>query len=143
MGHGGLIRSLYWVSVVVFAFPLVDLEGGSPLLLSVVFKHLVLVTFVLLDFDHQLALRLWRFGFNYIVVVAVGAVLVGLLELGHIFAERLLALFAQEHHLHGRHQVVVLAVKLVVALGAVEPLFAAWRSNRHLGIHNVFAHLKF
>lgn len=58
------------------------------------------------------------------VVVAVRAVLVGLLELLRVLAEALLALLAREGHLEGLPELVRLL--LVVAVGAVEPLLATW-----------------
>lgn len=54
------------------------------------------------------------------VVVAVRAVLVGLLELLRVLAEALAALLARERHLERPQQLVRLL--LPVALGAVEPL---------------------
>lgn len=58
------------------------------------------------------------------VVVAVRAVLVGLLELLRVLAEALAALLARERHLERLHELVRLL--LVVALGAVEPFLATW-----------------
>lgn len=60
------------------------------------------------------------------VVVAVGAVLVGLLELLGVLAEALAALLARERHLERPQQIVRLL--LLVALRAVEPLPACLRS---------------
>jgi len=60
------------------------------------------------------------------VVIAVGAILVGLLELLGVLAEALLALFAGEDELELLAERV--GFILGVAFGAVEP-FAAWRGN--------------
>ena len=116
------------------------LECGGPLLLSVVLHHLVFVTAVLLDHDFHPSLREGGLRLNDIVIVAVGAELVSLLELTHLFAEGLLALLAKEDQIEGGHELVVIAEHLFVAVGAVEPLLAAGGANRHLGVHNVFAH---
>lgn len=70
------------------------------------------------------------------MVVAVGTVLVAILEFGHVFAEALFALFAGESHLHRLFEGVVL--RFGVAFGAVEPLFAARRADRNLGVEYVF-----
>jgi hypothetical protein len=58
------------------------------------------------------------------VVIAVGAILVGLLELLGVLAKALLALFAGEDELELLAERV--GFILGVAFGAVEP-FAAWR----------------
>ena len=63
------------------------------------------------------------------MVIAVWAVLVSLLEFRNFFAEGPLALFAQEDHFHGWHELVVVTPHFQVALGAVKPLFAAWSAN--------------
>ncbi len=67
------------------------------------------------------------------------AVFVGVFEFAGILAEYLLALFAGEDDLGGLEDLVVL--RLRVALGAVEPEFAALGADLHLSIQNVFAHL--
>ena len=74
---------------------------------------------------------------THVVVVAVGTVLVALLVIAHVLAERLLALLAEEGHLGRFAEAVVLG--LGVALGAVEPLFAAGGADGDLGVENVFA----
>ena len=50
----------------------------------------------------------------------------------------LFALFASEDNLLTSEQLVVFG--LHVALGAVEPLFAASGANRYLSVQNMFAH---
>jgi hypothetical protein len=67
-----------------------------------------------------------------------GAVFVGIIEYGHVFPENLLALLAGHHDLGVLEDFVVLA--LGVALGAVEPEFAALGPDLHLRVQNVFAH---
>ena len=74
---------------------------------------------------------------THVVVVTMRAILVALLIVGHIFAERLLALFAHERHLRRLPEPVVLA--LGVALGTVEPLFAARSPDGYLRVQDVFA----
>ena len=71
------------------------------------------------------------------MVITVGTILVALLVAGHVFAKRLFALFTDKHHLCCLLQSVVL--RFGMAFGAVEPLFAARRANRHLGVEDVFA----
>ena len=73
---------------------------------------------------------------THIVVVAMRAVLVALVILGHVLAKRLLALFAHEHHLGCPRESVRL--RLGVTLCAIEPLLATWRTNRHLRVEDVF-----
>ena len=63
-------------------------------------------------------------------------ILIALLITLHILPERLSALLAHEHHLHRPLQLVRLLRR--VALGAVEPLLAAWRADRHLRVEDVF-----
>ena len=70
------------------------------------------------------------------MVIAVWTVLVALVKLLHVLAERLLALLAQERHLHGLPEPMVLC--LSVTLGAVKPLLAARRANGDLGVEDVF-----
>jgi hypothetical protein len=65
------------------------------------------------------------------------AVLIALVELLHVFAEDLSALFACEDHLGSAFELVVLL--LSVAFCAVEPLPTAWRADRDLGVEDVFA----
>ena len=71
------------------------------------------------------------------MVIAVRAVLIALLVVRHILAERLLALLAHEGHLGRLPETVVLTLR--VALSAVEPLLAAWRTDGDLRVQNVFA----
>lgn len=115
---------------------LVDVKDGPQLLLldALVLEHAVVHPGVL-ALDAQGGLG--DDGLEDEVVVAVGAVLVGLLELLDLLAEALAALLAGEHHLEGGLERVRLA--LVVALGAVEPLPAAGAADRHLGVEDVFA----
>ena len=61
-------------------------------------------------------------GIKNVVVVAMWAVLVGILKLTRILSEALLALLARENHLEALQQLVVLL--LLVALGAIEPFLA-------------------
>ena len=70
------------------------------------------------------------------MVIAVWTVLVALVELLHVLTERLLALLAQERHLHGLPEPMVLC--LSVTLGAVKPLLAARRADGDLGVEDVF-----
>jgi hypothetical protein len=65
------------------------------------------------------------------------AVLVSLLELLRVLAEALAALLASERHLERRLQWVRL--RFVVAVGAVEPLVAAWRPDADLRVEDVLA----
>ena len=76
-------------------------------------------------------------GETHIVIITVRAVLVALLVVGHVLAERLLALFADERHLHRFSELVVL--RFGVAFGAVEPLFAARSPDRDLRVEDVLA----
>lgn len=71
------------------------------------------------------------------MVVAVRAVLVALVVLGHVLAERLPTLLAHEHHLGCLREPVRL--RFGVTLCTVEPLLATWCTNRHLRIQDVFA----
>ncbi len=71
------------------------------------------------------------------MIVAVRAVLVALVVLGHVLAKRLLALLAEEGHL-GRLRERV-GLRLGVALGAVIPLLAARGADGDLGVEDVFA----
>lgn len=71
------------------------------------------------------------------MVIAVRAVLVALVVLGHVLPERLLALLACERHLERLGERVVLGGR--VALGAVVPRLAAWRTDGDLRVENVFA----
>ena len=90
------------------------------------------------EVDDEFSTVLGGLGLNDIMVVAMGAVLVGLLEFFDVLAEDLFALLAGEHHLGCTLQLVVLL--LIMALGAVEPLTAAGSANGHLSVQNVFAH---
>lgn len=62
---------------------------------------------------------------------------VRLFKLFGVLAEALLALFAGKGHVKGLHQRMLLAFG--VALGTVEPLLAAWRSNGDLSVEDVLA----
>ncbi|KAK1835171.1 hypothetical protein QBC39DRAFT_423754 [Podospora conica] len=97
-----------------------DLALGLDGLDAVVPDHAVVDPHVLaLDRDGGLG----RHGVEHKVIVAVRAVLVGLLKLLGILAETLFALFARKRHLGGLEESVLL--RLGVALDAVEPL-PAW-----------------
>ena len=74
------------------------------------------------------------------MVVAVGTVLVALVVFLHVLAEGLLALLAHEDHLGGLPQTMVL--RFSMALGAVEPLPAAWGTYSDLRVQDVFARQK-
>ena len=74
---------------------------------------------------------------THIVIIAVWTILVALLVVCHVLAKRLFALFACKRHLCCLLQSVVL--RFCVALCAVEPLLAAWRAYRHLGVQDMFA----
>ena len=102
-----------------------DIDLLGALLLSVILEQLILVAFLLLEFDDEFAGLLWGLGLDDEVVVAVGAVLVSLFELGDIFSKSLLALLAGHYKLHSFHEFVVLTEHVFVALGAVEPFLAA------------------
>jgi hypothetical protein len=60
------------------------------------------------------------------------------LELARILAEGFLALLADEDHLEALQEGVVFF--FLVARGTVEPLLAAGRADRDLGVEDVFAH---
>jgi hypothetical protein len=60
------------------------------------------------------------------------AVLVALLVDGHVFPERLLALFAHEDHFGGLCQ--RMALRFRMALRAVIPELATGRADRHLHV---------
>lgn len=95
----------------------------------------------LFELNDQLTLVLRSLSLDHVVIVASkefdrmgaclflpGAVFVALVELVlGVLAEDLFALFASEDNLLASEQLVVLA--LHVALGAVEPLFAALGAN--------------
>lgn len=86
---------------------------------TVVLEHAVVHAGILaLDAER----RLGDDGLENEVVIAVRAVLVGLLKFLRILAEALLALLARERHLEGLLELVRLL--LVVAVGAVEPFLA-------------------
>ena len=65
------------------------------------------------------------------VIIAVGTVLVTLLELLHVFSKAFLALLAGEGHFESLFERVRLAFGM--ALRAVEPLPAAWGADGDLG----------
>ena len=67
--------------------------------------------------------------------------LVGFFVLLDLLSEYLLALFATHDNFGSWHEFMVLTMFLLVALWAVEPLLAAWSSDRNLGVKNVFAHI--
>jgi hypothetical protein len=133
---------------------ILDIEYGAHVLLplALVLDHPVVDSGVL-SLDVQRGL--WRQGVQDEVVVAVRAVFVAaprlanvppkaqsaasvpVLELACVLAEGLFALFADEDHLEALQQRVV--SRLLVALGAVEPLLAAWRADGDLGVEDVFA----
>jgi hypothetical protein len=98
-------------------------EYGPPLVVldALVLEHTIVHAGVL-ALDAERGLR--DDGLEDEVVIAVRAVLVGLLELLRVLAEALLALLARERHLEGLPQLVRLL--LVVAVGAVEPLLACF-----------------
>ena len=100
------------------------------------------VSTLLLYLDDETAFGLPCLCLDNEVVIAMGAIFVGLLELFNLFAESALALLAQEDHFHGRHELVVIAPLLHVALRAVEPKFAAGGANGDLRIEDVFAHFR-
>lgn len=95
-----------------------------------------------LDLDDHLALGLWGDGGDDKVVVAVRAVLVGLVKVAHVLPEDLLALLARKDHLH-RLPYGVVGALLLVALGAVKPSLAARSPDGNLGVQYVFAHFFF
>jgi len=70
------------------------------------------------------------------MVIAIRAILIALLVLRRVLSKRLLALLAQECHLRRLRKRV--RVRLGVALCAVEPLFAAGCTYRHLRVQDVF-----
>jgi hypothetical protein len=72
------------------------------------------------------------------VIVTVRAELVGLLELCNVLSEAFSALLAGKDHLVAFFQRV--ALLFTMALDAVKPFSATWRSNSNLGIENVFTH---
>lgn len=74
---------------------------------------------------------------THIVIITVWTILVALLVVRHVLAKRLFALFARKRHLCRLLKSVVL--RFCVALCAVEPLLAAWRAYRHLGVQDMFA----
>ena len=65
--------------------------------------------------------------------------LISFFILFNLLSEDLFALLASEDHFGGWFKFVVLC--LHVALWAVKPLFAAWGTDGHLGVHDVFAHI--
>lgn len=67
------------------------------------------------------------------------AVLVSVVEYGHVLAEHLLALFAGKYDLRVLEDVVVLC--LCVTLCAVKPLLAALGADLNLSVQNVLAHI--
>jgi hypothetical protein len=109
-----------FISVVLY------IKYGPPLVVldAVIFEHAVIHACILaLDAE----CRLGNDGFEDKVIIAVRAVLVGLLELLRVFPEALLALLAGEGHLEGLQE--LMRFLLVVALGAVEPLLACFPSR--------------
>ena len=98
------------------------------------------VSTLLLYLDDETAFGLSCLCLNDKVVIAMRAVLISLFEFFNLLAESALALLAQEDHFHGRHELVVIAPLLHVALRAVVPLFAAGCTNRDLRVEDVFAH---
>ena len=63
---------------------------------------------------------------------------VPVLELARVLAEGFLALLADKDHLEALQEGVIFL--LLVARSAVEPLLAAGRADRDLGVEDVFAH---
>lgn len=133
---------------------ILDVEDGALVLLPLplVLDHAVVDAGILaLDVQRGLGGE----GVEDEVVVAVRAVLVAVspsapclvsfqnvnhspvLELAGVLTECLAALLAYEDHFEALQQRVV--GLLLVALGAVEPLLAAWRADRDLGVEDVFA----
>ena len=78
----------------------IEVQLLGSLLLSIVLEQFILVTFLLFEFNHEFTLRFGALGLNDEVVVAVGAVLVGLLEFTNVLAEALLAFLADHGKLH-------------------------------------------
>ena len=105
--------------------------------LPLILHYHVLVTRFHFKTNLQMTLCLRSLCFYDEMVVAMGAVLVGLFEFLDSLAEDLLALLAGKHELHGLHE-LVLALSacpvLLVALWAVEPFLAAGGSDAHLGV---------
>ena len=98
------------------------------------------MSFLLFELDHQLAGHLRCSRFQDVMVVAVRTEFVSLFKFANVFAECLFALFAGHHELHTLQQLVVVAEHIFVALGTVEPLFAAGGPDGNLGVQNVLAH---
>ena len=71
------------------------------------------------------------------VVVTVRTVLIALIELRDVLPEGFLALLADECHLRRLCKPVRLC--FCVALGTIEPLLAAGRTDGNLGIQDVLA----
>ena len=119
-----------------FVSVLVGVEHGPQRLRldALVLEHLV-VHSCIVTFNRESSL--WCLGVNNVVVVAVWAVFVALLESLHILAEALFAFFAGEDHFCGAFEVVIGLFR--VAFGAVEPLSAAGSADGHLGVEDVFA----
>jgi hypothetical protein len=110
----------------------IRVEDGHGLLLvrrlhSVVLDHAVVNAHVV-ALDRYRCLG--RLGIDHKVVVAVRAVLIGLLKLLSVLAEALFALLACECHVEFLQQRVVLG--FFVAFNAVEPFFA-WKKDGLVG----------
>jgi hypothetical protein len=104
-----------------FVCILVWVEHGSLAIVpnAVVLEHLAVDPYVL-ALDRQRSFR--RLCVNHEVVVAVGAVLVALVELLGVLPKALFALLTREGHVEALEERVLLL--LLMALGAVEPFFA-------------------
>lgn len=116
---------------------ILDIKDGPVLLPldALVPQHARILPHVLaLDLE----LGLGGHGIEHEVVVAVRAVLVGVLHLAGVLAEALFALFAGKRHLEGLQQLVV-GLLLGVAFGAVEPGAAAGRADGDLCVEDVAA----
>ena len=116
------------------------IESELTLLLSHVLEHFVLVSLHLFDLNDELSFGLGGLCGNNVVIIAVGAELVSLLEFTDILAEYFLALLACKYHFGGSFQFVVITHGLLVALGAIKPSLAAGGADGNLGVQNMFAH---
>ena len=111
--------------------------------LPLILHYHVLVTRFHFKTNLQVTLCLRSLCFYDEMVVAMGAVLVGLFEFLDGLAEDLLALLAGEDEFHGLLQFMVAFLAfpvLCVALRAVEPHLAAGGSDGYLGVQNMLAH---
>ena len=118
----------------------IEVKNCMSLLLAIVFHHLVFVALLHAHLNDEVALCLARLCLDYIMVVTVRAVLVGVLELADVLAEDFFAFFASKNEFHSLLKLVVFTENLFVAFRTVEPPLAAGRADCYLSIHNVFAH---